>query len=331
VSRDPLLTKSERFIRERKERWQRFSGLAERAAKSPSSLSADDVRDFPRLYRACCADLARARTLRLAPDIIAYLNDAAARGHAALYGRPPVRAAALRRFLSRELPRAVSANAFSVIAAALLFLVPYFACLALSRADPSVAERFVPRDTLEEFASYYQGELEGRSAGGSSFMTAFYVRNNVSIAFLSFATGILACLGSAYFLVYNGLFLGAIEGYIVYSGYGPTLHAFTLAHAPLEMTGLVLAGAAGLSLGYAVLKGGRYRRADALVLVRKRIFPLIAAFVSCIGCAAFIEGFLSPHDLPIPLKAAVAIVTASALGGYFLVWPAVLALKEKRR
>jgi uncharacterized membrane protein SpoIIM required for sporulation len=161
-------------------------------------------------------------------------------------------------------------------------------------------------------------------------MTAFYIRNNVSIAFLSFATGILACLGSVYFLVYNGIFLGVIEGSIAHAGYAQNLHAFTLAHSPLELTGLVLAGAAGLSLGFAVLRGGRYGRTDALILLRKRVFPLIVAFVLCIGCAAFIEGFLSPHALPLAVKGAVAAGSGCVLVGYFIVWPAFARARRGR-
>ncbi len=318
---DKPLTRSERFIRERRERWEGFAALTEQAEKSPARLGPANLRNYPRLYRLACSDLARARALKLSPDIIAYLNASLARAHAALYGRPPLSGAGLTAFFSERLPHAVVRNWQAVLASALLFFLPYLAADMTARADGAVAALFVPQEVLDQFADSYSQAVEGRGVGGASFMTAFYIRNNVSIAFLSFAGGALACLGAAYFLVYNGLFLGAIEGYVVYSGYGDNLYAFTLAHSSLELSGLVLAGAAGLGLGFAIIRAGRYGRAEALILARKRLFPLIAAFVLCIGCAAFVEGFISPSPLPLAAKAALAWGSAALLIAYFIVLP----------
>jgi uncharacterized membrane protein SpoIIM required for sporulation len=324
------LTRSERFIRERRERWLAFAELTEKAEKRPASLGAADLRDFPRLYRRACSDLAQARALKLARDVIEFLNDSVARARAIIYGRPPLDGPALRRFFSADLPSAVLRNWKAVIASAILFFAPYAVSLAVTAEDPDAAAAFISADTLDSMIDSYAAEVDGSSAGGSSYMTAFYIRNNVSIAFLSFATGILACLGSVYFLVYNGIFLGAVEGCVAHAGYAANLNAFTLAHSPLELTGLVLAGAAGLSLGFAVLRGGRYGRADALIILRKRVFPLIVAFVLCVGCAAFIEGFFSPHAFPLALKGVVAAGSGSALIGYFAVWPALARARKGR-
>ncbi len=310
-------------MRERRERWLAFAELTERAEKRASSLRENELRDYPSLYRRACSDLAQARALRLGQDVVDFLNESVARAHAVIYGRPPVDRSALWRFFARDLPRAVLDNWLAVAVSALLFFAPYYGAMAFVSADGDRAALFVPETALEEFSKAYETEVEGSSAGSSSLMTAFYIRNNVSIAFLSFAAGILACLGSVYFLVSNGVFLGAVEGFLEHAGYGANLQSFTTAHSVFELTGLVLAGAAGLSLGYAVLRGGRYGRADALILLRKRIFPLIVAFSLCVAAAAFIEGFFSPHPFPFWAKAAVAIASGAVLVWYFVAVPLV--------
>ncbi len=314
-------TLSENFIVRNKEAWANLAELVERARRSPRRFTQEEYSAFPRLYRQCCADLARARSLKLAPDLIAYLNESVARAHAILYSPPPLDMAGIKAFFKGSLPDCILGNFPAVLLSALLFLAPYFISMYIVSADGSLGSRLVPQASLDLFADSYREGLSGRDTGLMGLMTAFYIRNNVSIAFLSFATGILAGLGSVYFLVYNGLFLGTVEGYIKAEGFGANLHAFTLAHGPLELSGLILAGAAGLCLGYALIHGGRYRRADALRIARSRVFPLVVAFVICVASAAFIEGFISAQPLPLWLKSGIAWVSGSLLVLYFIVYP----------
>jgi uncharacterized membrane protein SpoIIM required for sporulation len=325
------LNRSEVFIQERKESWTRFSAMVDKAKNSPKRLSPEDLKEFPRLYRRTCADLARARSLGLANDLIDYLNESVARAHTLLYAPPPLDRSGIARFFLDTLPDAVIRNFPAVALSALLFFGSYAISLTLVSRNGDLGPAFVPAEVLDSFTDSYRQEIDGRSLGGSSYMTAFYIRNNVSIAFLSFATGILAGAGAVYFLIYNGLYLGTVEGYIKFSGFGANLDAFTMAHGPLELSGLVLAGAAGLCLGYAVIRGGRYRRADALLMARAKIFPLVAAFVACIGSAAFIEGFVSPHALPLWIKAGIAWLSAACLFAYFLAYPLLRRFLSWRR
>lgn len=325
------MTRSERFILERREEWARFAAMVEKARGAPRRLDAAELREFPRLYRRACADLARARSLGLAADLVEFLNESVARAHSLLHAPPPADRSALSRFFLDRLPDAAIAAWPAVLLSAILFFGPYFISMSVVSRNGDLGQAFVPAAVLDAFADAYRDGADERSIGGSGLMTAFYIRNNVSIAFLSFAAGILAGIGAAYFLVYNGLYLGTVEGYVRFSGHGANLDAFTMAHGPLELSGLVLAGAAGLCLGYAVVRGGRYRRADALRMARERVFPLVAAFALCIALAASIEGFVSPQGLPLWAKAGVAWLSSASLFSYFVAYPAYRRFLARRR
>lgn len=315
-----MSTLSERFVRERRDRWERLRDILLKIRRSSyGSLSEREIREFAGLYRGACGDLAQARTLRLSPDVIEYLNNVVGQAHKYLYSFQPVRSSRLKAFFTQWLPGAVVRNLNFVLAAALFFFVPYIVTFIICGSDPGKASLLVPEYLLEEMAESYKTGIfsSQHSMGMSAFASSFYIQNNVTIAFLSFATGIFGGLGTVYFLIYNGIMLGAISGYVTALGYGENFLNFVTAHSVLELGGLVVAGAAGLLLGYTIIKGSRYYKKDYLGMQKERIFFLISAAALMFTCAAFIEGTVSPRPLPYMVKLAVALLSIAFLIYYF--------------
>jgi len=84
-------------------------------------------------------------------------------------------------------------------------------------------------------------------------MFGFYIWNNIRISFQAFAGGIALGLGSVFFLVYNGVHGGAVAGFLAQAGLGRQFWPFVATHSALELPALVLAGAAGLHLGWSLV------------------------------------------------------------------------------
>ena len=103
-----------------------------------------------------------------------------------------------------------------------------------------------------------------RDASDDIVMMAFYIYNNVRIDFQCFAGGLLFGVGSIFFLVYNGLHIGAVAGHLTRVGYGEAFWGFVAGHSSFELLGAVLAGAAGLRIGYALVAPGARTRGDAM-------------------------------------------------------------------
>jgi uncharacterized membrane protein SpoIIM required for sporulation len=149
----------------------------------------------------------------------------------------------------------------------------------------------------------------------------FYVRNNVGVAFRCFATGVFFGIGTIVFLVYNGVFLGTVAGYLTALGHGERFYGFVVGHGSFELTAIVVSGAAGLVLGRAVVHPGEWTRAEA---IRRRGLvgvELALGAAAMLAVAAAVEAFWSPSGLPSMAKYVaggllwILVVLYLALGG----------------
>ena len=317
-------TASDLFVTKQRGRWEELEKTLRRiqtkkgASNPRAKLTSLELRAIPRLYRSVSTDLAEARARQLAPDLLNYLNDLLIAAHSELHGYKAVRRGQVKRFLSRTVPLELARGARFIAVAAVLFFVPMAITFWVVREMPERAQGLLSDQILTMFSQMYESpEWGGNDGSKVAVGTAYYIQHDTSIAFLCFATGILAGIGSAYLLIYNGLFLGAIAGYITGGGFGSNFGRFVLAHSVFELSGIVLAGAAGLRLGAAVLKAGRKSRATQLRDDRLAILAMLTPAVGLIFGAALIEAFVSPSGSGIPLRfgfAAVSLVALLTLG-----------------
>jgi uncharacterized membrane protein SpoIIM required for sporulation len=133
-----------------------------------------------------------------------------------------------------------------------------------------------------------------READTHLAMFGYYIWNNVRIGFQTFAGGLLAGLGTIWYLAANGVILGAVAGYLTQIGFGETFWSFVSGHAALELTAIVISGAAGLRLGLAVIAPGKRSRKAALVAAARPAVRLMYGAALMFAAAAFVEAFWSP-------------------------------------
>ena len=147
-------------------------------------------------------------------------------------------------------------------------------------------------------------------------MATLIFTNNIQVAFLAFAGGVLCGLGTMYVLVSNGLVLGGVLGAAQFYGVAPPVWSFISPHGYLELTCIVIAGAAGLMLGNALLRPGLRLRREALARASRRAVELVVGAAPVLVLAGLIEGFISPSELVIPVK--LAFGPAAGIGLYAL-------------
>jgi uncharacterized membrane protein SpoIIM required for sporulation len=279
------------------------------AAPPPPTLTADQ---FPLAYRTLCSHLALARERFYSPQIVDRLNDLVMRGHQVLYGAQAPSGPGVLSFLVRGFPALVRREWRVHVLASVLFYGPLLLLLAALQVYPDFANVVMSPEQLAEAQAMYDpaNEALGRREAGDSFQAfAMYVWNNVRIGFQTFAGGVLFGLGTLFFLLFNGIYIGAFIGHLTQVGLGPQIWSFVAGHSALELTAIVISGAAGLKLGHALLAPGRRSRKLALVEDGAVAFRLAGGAGFMFFAAAIIEGFWSPLRFEQPLiKYAVGAV-----------------------
>jgi uncharacterized membrane protein SpoIIM required for sporulation len=297
----------DRFVSARRASWDELERLVHRAA-SPQDWSRLAAR-----YREVCGDLSRAKALDLGEDVSGYLDDLSSRAHHALYGARAGGRLRIFEVLAFEAPRELRAQWRTFALALALFYGPGLLGFAGALMSSEFAASVLPPDTLASMEAMYRTSDVPRAAGEDAAMAGFYVLNNVGIALRCFATGVLFGLGPLFYLPYNGLVIGTVAGYLTSVGYGGNLLTFTAGHSAWELTGVVVAGTAGLRLGWALVETEGKTRAASLRAVGPSVFRLVVGAASMLLVAAAIEGFWSASPLPPPIKWAFGVVQVAAV------------------
>ncbi|MFI4848037.1 MAG: stage II sporulation protein M [Gimesia chilikensis] len=316
-----------KFIKQRRPQWKRFEEfLYGTARKSLSKLEAEQITEFSRLLREVSHDLATIRSRGWGHDLISYLNDLVARGHNLFYGAPPSNLSVFYRYVSLEFPRLFRANIGYFLTACLLFFLPLGISWYVVQNNPSLASRVIPEEIMSRFDTMYsdhgesdpdnaseedsESESEGRSSFGDerATMAGFYINNNVGIALKCFALGILLGIGTVYTLLFNGIFLGAVSGYVISQGHGERFLSFVISHGSFELTAIAVAGGAGLMLGNALIHPGQRTRFQSLQVRGLEAVQIAGGAAVMLVVAALIEAFWSPSDVSPMLKYSVGSV-----------------------
>lgn len=294
------------FLRDRRPAWERFEALLARVESTGPRLEGAEVTELSELFRALCYDLALVRSRDWGRSLERYLNDLVVRGHGAFYGSRPRRRGQVARFFSVQFPRLLRQNHAFFWASLSVFAIPMAVSWIVVSRDPSLAQRVLPGTVLYTMDEMYAGEV-GSGPRQDAAMAGFYVRHNTSIAFQCFALGFFFGVGTLYVLLSNGIQLGTISGYLIARGHGERFLAFVASHSSFELTAIVIAGAAGLVLGHAILAPGAYSRTAAL---RRRGLVAVKLALGSAGMlfvAALIEGFWSAQPAPATIKYAVGL------------------------
>ena len=310
---------AERFVTRKRDSWEAFRTLAARAERiGLKQLGAAEIPGFAARYREVAADLARARTYGVDPRVLEYLERVVSAGHNAVYGRHIGHRVHMDRLVLRELPAAVVAARAYVVTALLMFAVPAMTGYVLIRERPAIAEQVL----TDEMLARARAGAEHRAQGvGYAQQPSMYlpviatgiITNNVQVAFLGFAFGITAGIGTVLLLVFNGLYFGAVLGLFANYGLAGWLLTFVAGHGVLELSAIFIAGGAGLLVARALLAPGDLTRRDALVLAGRQAVRLVGASVLLLGLAGTIEGLLSASDAPAPFKFATSGATVVLL------------------
>jgi uncharacterized membrane protein SpoIIM required for sporulation len=297
---------STRWLDARRPFWTRLEQLLdETSRRGLKSLSRRELQELGLLYRQIGSDLAALREDPGSVPFADYVQRLLARAHHTIYSSADRQnpAAALRFFVVTY-PRVFQANLAPCLISLLLFLGAALAGAAVTYRDPDFKTKVLGPtmvDTIERHEMWTHSIVAIKPIASSQIMT-----NNMSVALMTFASGITGGLGTIYMIVFNGLLLGVIGMACGLAGMSVPLWSFVAPHGVLELPAIVIAGGAGLRLAQGLLFPGLLPRGVAVSRAGAQAVKLVIGCIPILVVAGIIEAFVSPTDLSVSLKFGLA-------------------------
>jgi uncharacterized membrane protein SpoIIM required for sporulation len=304
---------SNRWIEIRQENWTRLDSILQHVERnSLKTLSSDDIREFGLLYRQAAADLSAARADDSSRTLEAYLNQLVSRAHNYIYSGLKMSPATVWEFLIHGYPRTFRRLLPYTAAALLLFLTGALLGTLVTLTRPAFMYAMLGPgmvQTIEHHRMWTDSVLTAKPQASSQIMT-----NNIGVCFMTFASGIIAGLGTIFLMFTNGLNVGVVATACGEHGMALSLWSFIAAHGALELPAIFISGGAGLRLAAGLLFPGMLKRKDALAVAGGDAVRLISGTIPMLIVAGSLEAFVSPTHAPLALKFAICAFLLATLG-----------------
>jgi uncharacterized membrane protein SpoIIM required for sporulation len=295
--------KQEAFVARYESEWQALArwldarGPARAKERKPADRVDVDDLEFAGRYRRVCQHLSIAQRRGYSPVVLEQLEQLMQRGHDVLYRPPTPRWRRVLEFFSADFPRQVRKHGPFMALSALMFFGPLITMIVLLQYRPELVHSVFSQQDISGFERMYdpasKEQALGRESGTNLQMFGYYIFNNVSIGFRTFASGLFAGIGSLVVLVMNGIVIGTVAGHLTAIGYGGPFWRFVCGHSGPELTSVVLAGGAGLRMGWSLIAPGRLSRWRALIEAARDGVQITLGVFAMLVLAAFIEAYWS--------------------------------------
>lgn len=295
---------SNKWISKRRPHWERLAQiLTEADHRELTQLNHAELEELALLYRQVAADLSVLRRDATARSYADYVNQLLARAHHIIYSGRKTSARSMVRYLRDEYPAIFQRQLPYVVASLLISLAWGMFGAVLTSARPEFMRHFVGPAmiaTMERHEMWTKSVVTMAPTASSAIMT-----NNLTVSFATFAGGIAFGLGTLFYLYVNGMMLGVIGAACHQYAMSLALWSFVAPHGALELPSIVIAGAAGLRLGHAMLFPGALRWRESVAQGGTEATRLVSGIIPLLVIAGLLEGFFSPSHAPIWLKFSV--------------------------
>jgi uncharacterized membrane protein SpoIIM required for sporulation len=277
-------------------------------------------------------DLGYSKTFYPQSRVTQYLNGLASRIYLGIYRNKREEVSRIARFWKTELPLVVRKYHREILYSFLIFVL-FAVMAAFSAAHDETFVRGVLGDQYVDMTedNIARGDPFGVYKNGDQLSMFFWIAvNNIKVSFMVFVLGFLVNIGTVWQLFKNGVMLGAFQYYFFSKGLGWASVLVIWIHGTLEISSIIIAGAAGLVLGNSILFPGTHRRIDSLKRGGKDGLKLMIGLVPIFIVAAFLEGFVTRYSkMPIAISLTILLCSLTFVIWYFVIYP--IRLEKKMR
>jgi uncharacterized membrane protein SpoIIM required for sporulation len=307
------------FIKKNKDRWLRIQ-------QEPP----DDPDEMAAHFTQLVDDLAYAKTFYPSGKVTTFINAEASKIYLDIYRNRKEESNRLITFWKKDLPLTIYKHhrvlLFSFIFFAIFFAIGYFASLK----DEGITRSILGDDYVEQTQeNISKGNPFGVYEYGNPLLSWLWIMvNNIKVSLMMFVSGLFCGIPCLYQEGQTAVMVGSFDQFFAARGFGIDFWLVVFVHGTLEITAIIIAGAAGLILGKSFLFPGTIRRIDSFKQGAKDGVKIMVGLMPVFGLAAFFEGFITR------LYNDISLVTTLIFGlsvifiiWYFIIYPVQLGRK----
>jgi len=306
------------FIKKNEKYWKEFESIL-------SSKEAVDADYLAELYVHITDDLSYTRTFYPDSPLVDYLNGVSLKAHQMIYKNKKEKRSRFLDFWKFEVPLAMTKSHKALLYSFLIFMV----AVLIGLFSQSMNIDFVRAIIGDGYVNMTEENIDSGDPLGvyrSSSQSSMFIgisTNNIRVSFMVYVLGILGTIPAAYILFQNGIMVGAFLGFFIERGLTGIALGTIFIHGALELSAIVIAGAAGIVLGNSFLFPGTYSRMDSLLEGAKRSLKIIIGLVPVFIVAAILESFVTRHymDLGEWGRGLIVILSFAFIIWYFIYYP----------
>lgn len=309
--------KESAFVKQNKPRWQEFEKIVQHQDQAKPDRLAE-------LFIQVTDDLSFARTHFAESRTTRYLNALASKVHLEIYKNKREDANRFVTFWKHELPAIMYGVRKQLLYAFLIFLLAG-AIGAVSAWYDNTFVRLILGDayvnmTLENIAN---GKPTNVYAGENEFtMFVMITWNNIMVSFMVFVYGVFASIGTGFYLFRNGVMVGAFIAFFAREQQLAQALPVIMLHGTIELSSIVIAAAAGFTMGNSLLFPGTYSRLVSFKSGALKGLKIVMGLLPFFILAGFIESFITRYGfMHTAFKSLIIGLSAVLMIYYFILYP----------
>jgi uncharacterized membrane protein SpoIIM required for sporulation len=308
-----------KFIEQNQQKWNEFEKVLEKGTENPEELND--------LFIQITDDLSFSRTFYPNRSVRVYLNGLAQRVFNRIYKNKKSFRGRFSNFWLQELPQLMHESRVAFRVSFFVFVLSLAIGVLSSAMDPGFAEVILGPGYIDMTIDNIESgdPMAVYKDKGAFGMSLGITINNLFVSFLIFVFGAFFSIGSIIHIIRNGVMVGAFQYFFIERDLFWDSFLTIWIHGTLEMSAMVIAGAAGITMGRGLVFPGNYSRAKAFQQSARRGIKIMVGIIPIIILAGFFEGYLTRHtETPDFMRGLFIFICLAFVLIYFVWYPWML-------
>ncbi len=306
-----------KFIEQNIEKWRELEDLLLKSEQNPEKLHG--------LFVKVSSDLSYARTFFPNRSVRLYLNNLTQSVFDTLgkkknkFSIEPI-----RRFFGHILPLEIYRSRKAFYVSLIIFLISLGIGILSTAYNPDFATTILGEDYIN-MTEQNINEGDPMRVYKDMEETEMFFKitvNNLRVALIAFVLGFFGSIGTIFVLISNGIMVGAFQWFFYTKGLFFTSFLTIWCHGTIEISAIIIAGAAGIVLGNGILFPGTYKRTTSLQISAMRALRIIIGTIPLFIIAGTLESFVTRlTEMPTTLKILIIVTSLSLILFMWLFYP----------